>query len=319
MTAPLVYVNYGNREDYEELDRLGISVKGAIVIARYGARLARDQAESCRRARRHRLHHLFRSQRATATSTGDDLSRRRMASARRSAAGQRHGYRLSRRSVDAGRRRHAGCQAPELSRRRRPSQKVPVLPISYADATPLSARAEGSGGAGDWRGALPITYHVGPGPAKVHLKVMSNWDMKPVYDVIATLKGSDDGQWVIRGNHHDAWVNGADDPISGRQRCWKKRGLWVELHRQGWTPKRTIIYCAWDGEEPGLLGSVEWVETHVAGIETARRGVYQFRRQRARLFSCPAVRRTCRASSAASRASVEDPGDALDGLSSART
>jgi N-acetylated-alpha-linked acidic dipeptidase len=107
-----------------------------------------------------------------------------------------------------------------------------------------------------------MTYHVGPGPAQVHLRVMSNWDLKPLYDVIAKLHGSDDNQWVIRGNHHDAWVNGADDPISGMSAVLEEARVLGELHKQGWTPKRTIIYCAWDGEEPGLLGSVEWVETH---------------------------------------------------------
>ena len=109
---------------------------------------------------------------------------------------------------------------------------------------------------------MPLTYHVGPGPAKVHLKVASNWDLKPLYDVIAKLHGSDDNQWVIRGNHHDAWVNGADDPISGMSAVLEEARALGELHKRGWTPKRTIIYCAWDGEEPGLLGSVEWVETH---------------------------------------------------------
>jgi N-acetylated-alpha-linked acidic dipeptidase len=110
---------------------------------------------------------------------------------------------------------------------------------------------------------LPITYHIGPGPAKVHLKVSSNWDTKPVYDVIATMRGSDfPDQWVLRGNHHDAWVNGADDPISGMVTVLEEARMLGELHKQGWNPKRTIVYCAWDGEEPGLLGSTEWVETH---------------------------------------------------------
>jgi N-acetylated-alpha-linked acidic dipeptidase len=139
-----------------------------------------------------------------------------------------------------------------------------VLPISYSDAQPLLSELKGPVAPEAWRGGLPITYHVGPGPAKVHLKVQSNWDIKPVYDVIATLHGSDDADHlVIRGNHHDAWVNGADDPISGQSAMLEEARMLGELHRQGWTPKRTIIYCAWDGEEPGLLGSVEWVETHV--------------------------------------------------------
>src|SRR5207248_3310515 len=136
--------------------------------------------------------------------------------------------------------------------------------ISYGDALPLLSELKGAVASESWRGGLPITYHVGPGPAKVHLKVDSNWDIKPIYDVIATLRGTQDAeQWIVRGNHFDAWVNGADDPISGQAAMLEEARMLGELHRQGWNPKRTIIYCAWDGEEPGLLGSVEWVETHV--------------------------------------------------------
>ena len=142
-----------------------------------------------------------------------------------------------------------------------------MLPISYADALPLLSALKGPVAPEKWRGGLPITYHVGPGPAKVHLKVASNWDMKPIYDVIGTLHGSDDGQWVIRGNHHDAWVNGADDPISGQAAMMEEARDAGRVARQGWKPKRTIIYCAWDGEEPGLLGSVEWVETHLDELQ----------------------------------------------------
>jgi N-acetylated-alpha-linked acidic dipeptidase len=115
----------------------------------------------------------------------------------------------------------------------------------------------------DWRGSLPIPYHVGPGPAQVHLKVAFNWDIKPVYDVIAKIPGSvEPDEWIIRGNHHDAWVNGAEDPISAQVSLLEEaRGLSLLL-KQGWKPRRTIIYCAWDGEEPMLLGSTEWVEAH---------------------------------------------------------
>ena len=141
--------------------------------------------------------------------------------------------------------------------------KIPVLPISYGDAQPLLAAIGGPIAPDTWRGALPITYQVGPGPAKVHLVVKSNWDLKTIYDVIARIPGSEiPDQWVIRGNHHDAWVNGASDPISGMVAVLEEARALGELMKQGWRPKRTIIYCAWDGEEPGLLGSTEWVEEH---------------------------------------------------------
>ncbi|MBV8894364.1 MAG: M28 family peptidase, partial [Acidobacteria bacterium] len=145
--------------------------------------------------------------------------------------------------------------------------KIPVLPISHGDALPLLAALTGPVAPEAWRGNLPITYHLGPGATKVHLKITSNWDQKPVRDVIATLKGSDfPDEWVLRGNHHDAWVNGADDPISGMVAVLEEARMLGELHKQGWNPKRTIIYCAWDGEEPGLLGSVEWVESHLPDL-----------------------------------------------------
>ncbi|HEX3351905.1 MAG TPA: transferrin receptor-like dimerization domain-containing protein [Terriglobales bacterium] len=265
VTAPLVYVNYGNREDYEQLDRLGISVKDAIVIARYGGgwrgikpKVAGEHgAVGCI---------IYSDPKGDGFFHGDDYP----------TGGWRPREGVQRGSVmdteypgdpltpGVG----ATADAKRLSIQEAATiAKIPVLPISYADALPLLSALQGPVAPPKWRGALAITYHVGPGPAKVHLKVVSNWDIKPIYDVIGTLRGSDDGQWVIRGNHHDAWVNGADDPISGQAPMLEEARMLGELHRQGWTPKRTIIYCAWDGEEPGLLGSVEWVETHLEELK----------------------------------------------------
>jgi len=261
VTAPLVYVNYGNREDYEQLDRLGISVKGAIVIARYGhgwrgikPKVAAEHgAVGCI---------IYSDPEGDGYFKGDDYP----------SGGWRPREGVQRGSVMdtdyPGDPLTPGIGATADAKRLSIQEaktiiKIPVLPVSYGDALPLLSALKGPIAPDDWRGALALTYHVGPGPAKVHLRVTSNWDLKPVYDVIATLRGSDDGQWVIRGNHHDAWVNGADDPVSGQAALLEEARMLGELHRQGWSPKRTIIYCAWDGEEPGLLGSVEWVETHV--------------------------------------------------------
>jgi N-acetylated-alpha-linked acidic dipeptidase len=141
--------------------------------------------------------------------------------------------------------------------------KIPVIPISYADARPLLESLEGPVVPAEWRGALPITYHAGPSKNIVHLKLDFDWQIKPLYNVIAKLKGSDfPDEWVIRGNHHDAWVNGAADPISGQAAMMEEARSIGEMAKTGWKPKRTIVYCAWDGEEPGLLGSTEWVELH---------------------------------------------------------
>jgi N-acetylated-alpha-linked acidic dipeptidase len=142
------------------------------------------------------------------------------------------------------------------------------MPISYGDAQPLLAATKGTVAPEAWRGALPITYRVGPGPARVHLKVAFNWDTKTIYDVIAKIPGRTFGdEWIVRGNHHDAWVNGADDPVSGMSAMLEEARALGDLRKQGWTPKRTIVYCAWDGEEPALLGSTEWVETHGADLQ----------------------------------------------------
>ena len=262
VTAPLVYVNYGNREDYEQLDRLGVSVKGAIVIARYGEgwrgikpKVAGEHgAIGCI---------IYSDPRGDGYFHGEDYPeggwRPREGVQRGSVMDTDYPGDPLTPGVGAlpGAKRLAIKDAKTIT-------KIPVLPISYADALPFLSALHGPIAPETWRGALPITYHIGPGPARVHLKVSSNWDIKPVNDVIATLRGSaTPDQWVIRGNHHDAWVNGADDPIAGMSPELEEARMLGELRKQGWSPKRTIIYCAWDGEEPGLLGSTEWVETHL--------------------------------------------------------
>jgi N-acetylated-alpha-linked acidic dipeptidase len=146
--------------------------------------------------------------------------------------------------------------------------KIPVLPVSYADALPFLRNLEGPVVPAAWRGSLPITYHTGgTDRVKVRLKLEFNWDLKPAYDVIAKMPGSElPDEWVMRGNHHDAWVNGASDPISGMVALLEEARAVGELAKTGWKPKRTIVYAAWDAEEPGLIGSVEWVETHAAEL-----------------------------------------------------
>jgi N-acetylated-alpha-linked acidic dipeptidase len=142
------------------------------------------------------------------------------------------------------------------------------MPISYEDAEPFLQNLGGDVVPAAWRGNLPLTYHAGPGPAKAHLHLKFSWDRKPLYNVIARIPGSRyPDEWVIRGNHHDAWVNGAGDPVSGASAELEEARALAELRTQGWKPERTIIYCFWDGEEPGLLGSTEWAETHAAELK----------------------------------------------------
>jgi len=262
VVAPLVYVNYGIPEDYERLERLGISVKGAIAIARYGHSwrgikpkvAAEHGAVGCL---------IYSDPEGDGYGPGDTFPK----GAYRPADGVQRGS-VADDPIFPGDPLTPGVAAKKDAKRLKIEDspvitKIPVLPISYGDAQPLLAALTGPVVPGEWRGNLPLTYHVGPSALKVHLKMKSNWDLKTIYDVIAKIPGSTNpDQWVIRGNHHDAWVNGAEDPISGLVAELEEARAFGELLKSGWKPKRTIIYCAWDGEEPGLLGSTEWVEDH---------------------------------------------------------
>ena len=257
VTAPLVYVNYGVPEDYEQLDRMGISVKGAIVIARYGHSwrgikpklAAQHGAIGCL---------IYSDPRDDGYYEGEVFPK----GAYRPDEGVQRGS-VMQMEIYPGDPLTPGVGATADAKRltlkeAKTIEPIPVQPISYGDALPLLKALRGPIAPDGWRGALPITYHVGPGPAKVHLKLAFNWDLKPVRDVIAKLPGSvSPDEWVIRGNHYDAWVNGAEDPISGQVSLLEEARAMGELYKQGWRPKRTIIYCAWDGEEPALLGSTE--------------------------------------------------------------
>ena len=263
VTAPLVYVNYGRPEDYEELDRTGVSVRGAIVIVRYGGSFrgtkpkiaAEHGAVGCL---------IYSDPRDDGYFVDDVFPEWSDAQPQGVAAGQRAGSAgLPGRSADAGDRRGPGREAAGHQARRRRSRRFRCCRFRMATRSRCSRRCSGPVAPVAWRGALPITYRVGPGPARVHLKVASNWDIKPLYDVVARITGSTfPDEWIVRGNHHDAWVNGAADPISGMAPMLEEARAIGELVKQGWRPKRTIVYAAWDGEEPGLLGSTEWVEQH---------------------------------------------------------
>jgi N-acetylated-alpha-linked acidic dipeptidase len=262
VTGPLVYVNYGVPEDYEQLERLGISVKGAIVIARYGGSWrgikpkvgAEHGAVGCL---------IYSDPSGDGYFQGDVFP----AGAFRPREGVQRGSVMDD-TLYPGDPLTPGVGATKDAKRLpledvQTITKIPVLPISYGDAQPLLAALKGPMAPEHWRGALPFPYHIGPGPAKVHLKVKSNWDIKTLYDVIARIDGSKyPDEWVVRGNHHDAWVNGAEDPISGLVAELEEARAFGELLNQGWKPTRTLIYCAWDGEEPALLGSTEWAEEH---------------------------------------------------------
>jgi N-acetylated-alpha-linked acidic dipeptidase len=267
VTAELVYVNYGVPADYDELERRGIDVRGKIAIARYGHSwrgikpkvAAEHGAVGCI---------IYSDPRDDGYFEGDVYPQgpfRSEGGAQRGSVADMPSYPGDPLTPGVG----ATKDAQRLDRKNAETiTKIPVLPISYADALPLLRALTGPVAPADWRGALPITYHVGPGPARVHLKLEFDWKMVPIYDVIARMPGSDRAdEWVIRGNHHDAWVNGARDPISGLVSELEEARAIGELAKSGWRPRRTLIFAAWDGEEPGLLGSTEWVETHAAELK----------------------------------------------------
>ncbi|MGH9327677.1 MAG: M28 family metallopeptidase, partial [Terriglobia bacterium] len=264
--APVVYVNYGMPADYEELARLGISVKGAIVIARYGEgwrglkpKLAAEHgAVGC----------LIYSDPRDDGYWHDDVFPK---GPWRPREGVQRGSVMDM-TLYPGDPLTPGLGATKNARRlplkeAKTITKIPVLPLSYGDALPLLRATGGPVAPAGWRGALGITYHSGPGPARVHLKLVSSWNIQPIHDVIARIPGSQNpGEWIIRGNHQDAWVNGAEDPVSGISAELEEARALGELLKQGWKPRRTIIYCAWDGEEEGLLGSTEWAEEHAGEL-----------------------------------------------------
>jgi N-acetylated-alpha-linked acidic dipeptidase len=262
VTGPLVFVNYGVPADYDELAQRGISVKGAIVIAKYGGSWRGIKPKVA--AEHGAIGCLIYSDPGDDGYSGGAVF---PAGPMRPSQGVQRGS-VADMPVYPGDPLTPGVGATKDAKRLAVSEaptitKIPVLPISYGDAQPLLAALGGAIAPSSWRGGLPITYHLGAGPARVHLRVKSDWSLKTLYDVIARLPGSTDAdQWVIRGNHHDAWVNGAEDPISGLVAELEEARALGSLYKQGWRPKRTIIYAAWDGEEPGLLGSTEWVETH---------------------------------------------------------
>jgi len=262
VTGELVFVNYGVPDDYIQLERMGIDVKGKIVIAKYGGswrgikpKVAQEHgAIGCI---------IYSDPQGDGYFQGDVYPKgpfKNEFGAQRGSVLDMPIYPGDPLTPNYG----STQEAKRIDRKDAPNLlKIPVLPISYSDAKPLLQALGGPVAPEKWRGALPITYHVGPSVAKVRLKLEFNWDIKPAYNVIAKIRGTQfQDEWVIRGNHHDAWVNGANDPVSGMAALLEEARGVSELMKTGWIPKRTIIYCAWDAEEPSLMGSTEWVEDH---------------------------------------------------------
>lgn len=267
VTAELVFVNRGVPADYEELEKMGISVKGKIVIAKYGGswrgikpKVAAEQgAIGCL---------IYSDPKDDGYVEGDVYPKGPF----RPEQGVQRGSVMDM-PVYPGDPTTPGYGSTKDAKRldRKDAiniMKIPVLPISYQDALPFLASLEGPVVPDAWKGGLPLTYHAGPSKAKVRLALQFNWDIKPLYNVIAKMKGEQyPDEWVIRGNHHDGWVNGAADPVSGLVAEMEEARVIGELAKKGMKPRRTIVFCAWDGEEPALLGSTEWVEDHADELQ----------------------------------------------------
>lgn len=267
VTAELVFVNRGIPADYEELERMGISVKGKIVIAKYGGSwrgikpkvAAEHGAIGCI---------IYSDPKDDGYVAGDVYPN----GPYRPQQGVQRGSVMDMPVYPGDPTTPGYGSTPDAKRLKREEvttiMKIPVLPISYEDALPLLQSLAGPVVPDAWKGGLPITYHAGPSKEKVRLQLQFNWDIKPLYNVIAKMKGSlYPDEWVIRGNHHDGWNLGAADPISGMVAEMDEARAIGELAKQGFRPKRTVVFAAWDGEEPALLGSTEWVEDHAQELK----------------------------------------------------
>jgi N-acetylated-alpha-linked acidic dipeptidase len=268
VTAGLVYANQGMPDDYKELARRGIDVRGKIVITRYGGgwrglkpKLAQEHgAVGCL---------IYSDPRDDGYGAGDTYPKggwRPQDGVQRGSVQDMQLYPGDPLTPGIG----ATADAKRLDLKdAKTILKIPVLPISYADALPLLRALDGPMAPPGWRGGLPIAYHLGGGnAAKAHLVVQSDWSRKDIYDVIAVMKGSvEPDQWIVRGNHHDGWVFGAWDPLSGNVALLDEAKAIGELAKTGWRPKRTLVYASWDAEEPGLLGSTEFAEAHADELQ----------------------------------------------------
>ncbi|MCZ6475006.1 MAG: M28 family peptidase [Gammaproteobacteria bacterium] len=265
--SELVFVNYGVPADYDMLERYGIDVEGKIVIVKYGQSWRGIKPKLA--AEKGAIGTIMYSDPADdGYAVGDvypDGAFKNETAVQRGSVMDMPLYPGDVLTPGVG----ATGNVERLEIDNTPTlTKIPVLPISYRDALPLLSAIGGTVVPEAWRGALPITYHLGPGPARVRMKLEFNWDRITIYNVIARLEGSEyPDEWVIRGNHYDAWNHGAADPISGLVAMLAEAKAVAVLADAGQRPARTIIYAAWDSEEQGLIGSTEWVEHHAADLD----------------------------------------------------
>lgn len=266
VTAAVVYLNYGTQEDYLKLDSMGVSVEGKIVLVRYG---------KCYRGIKTKLAEehkavgviIYSDPEDDGYDAGDMFPRgpwRPMSGIQRGSVEYTQIY--------PGDPLTPGVAATAEAKRLDPKDAtdlahIPTMPVNPQDGAAILSQLGGNHVPRNWQGGLPFTYHVGPGAAVVHIKLTMDYQQRPIYDVVAKLHGTSDDEWVLLGNHHDAWVFGAVDPSSGTATMLETARSLGELAKSGWKPRRTIVMCEWDGEEEGLIGSTEWVEQNRAELQ----------------------------------------------------
>ena len=268
----VVYANYGTPEDFDRLDRMKIDVRGKIVLVRYGQNFRGVKV------------FIAQERGAAGVIIYDDPAD----------DGWRKGdkYPVGPWRPDTGVQRGSigymfefpgdpttpgVASVPSLpaSQRISPSEsaqmpKVPTTPLSYHDVWPILEHLGGPDTPRDWQGSLPFTYHAGPGPSRVRMHLKQDYQYRTLWDVVGRVQGSElPDEWVVAGNHRDAWVYGAVDPNSGTAAMLEAVHGVGEVLKNGWRPKRTLVFCSWDGEEEGLMGSTEWVEQHEAELRNA--------------------------------------------------
>jgi N-acetylated-alpha-linked acidic dipeptidase len=266
VTAPVVYVNYGMPEDYGALASAGVHVEGKIVLARYGKSYRGVKAKLADEHKAAALI-LYSDPKDDGAPQGDTFPNGPW----RPLSGIQRGS-IIYTQIYPGDPLTPGIAATASAKRLAPADAaslphIPTMPINAQDAAVILGNLTGETAPGDWQGGLPLTYHFGPGDAEVHMKLVMDYQQRPIYDVIAKLRGTSDNEWIVLGNHHDAWVYGAADPGSGTATMLETARAISELARSGWKPRRTIVICHWDGEEPGLIGSTEWVEQNAAELQ----------------------------------------------------
>jgi len=272
VTADVVYANYGRAEDFKKLKEMGIDVKGKIVIIRYGE-VFRGVKVFLAAQYGAAAVILYSDPYDDGYFKGDQYPKgpwRPDTGVQRGSVQYLFRYPGDPTTPDI-------ASVPDLpdSKRISPEQatnlpKIPVTPLSYADATPIMANLGGPESPRGWQGALPFTYHVGPGPVKVHMALKQNYRFTTIWDVIGMVHGSQlPNEWVVTGNHRDAWVYGAVDPCSGTAAQLEAVHGIGELMKTGWRPKRTLVFASWDAEEEGLIGSTEYAEGHVKELSRA--------------------------------------------------